>query len=128
MLRIAHLSDVHFGRVRQVVLDPLRRRLEELRPDLLVVSGDITQRARTSEFEAARAYIASRRRPRVVVPGNHDVRLWSDAIRLARPLRPWRRAWGEDAEPVVRGKELVAAGLCSAHGWTLKHGRLTSGQ
>lgn len=59
MRTVAHISDLHFGRVDEGLLDPLRRALEGVAPDLLVISGDLTQRARAKQFEAARAYLAS---------------------------------------------------------------------
>ena len=57
MRTIAHLSDLHFGRVDSDMLDPLRASLEALRPDLVVVSGDLTQRAKLEQFQAARAFL-----------------------------------------------------------------------
>ena len=57
MRTLAHLSDLHFGRVDRALLEPLRRRLKALAPDVLVVCGDLTQRARPAQFQAARAFL-----------------------------------------------------------------------
>src|SRR5205085_1417574 len=63
MRTLAHVSDLHFGRIAPGVLEPLRRRLAALAPDVLVVSGDLTQRARGKQFREARAFLDSLPRP-----------------------------------------------------------------
>ena len=70
-----HLSDLHFGRVDQRVYGPLIEAVHALKPDLIAVSGDLTQRARSAEFEAARKFLDALPQPQIVVPGNHDVPL-----------------------------------------------------
>lgn len=128
MPRLVHLSDLHFGRERPEVLDPLRSRIRELDPDLVVVSSDITQRATRREFELARSFVNGLERHVLVVPGNHDVPLYQVGLRLLTPLRRWHEGFGAEPEPCARVGDVAAVGLCSAHGWTLKHGRLTGGQ
>lgn len=91
MRRIAHISDLHFGRHAPAVAEALLGALEALRPDVVAVSGDLTQRARRREFHAARAFLGRIAAPTLVVPGNHDVPLWNLAERLVRPLARYRR-------------------------------------
>ena len=73
MRTIVHLSDLHFGRIDPAILRPLIEFISVARPDVVAISGDLTQRARTKEFVAAREFLASIPFPQVVVPGNHDI-------------------------------------------------------
>ncbi|RUY20638.1 hypothetical protein EN979_36005, partial [Mesorhizobium sp. M7A.F.Ca.US.001.04.2.1] len=73
MKTIAHLSDLHFGRIDQTVSDALAAEVRAADPDIVVVSGDMTQRARKQEFAQARAFLDTLPYPQLVVPGNHDV-------------------------------------------------------
>jgi 3',5'-cyclic AMP phosphodiesterase CpdA len=86
MRTVVHLSDLHFGRTDQALIDPLLARVHSEKPDCVVVSGDLTQRARVQEFRAARAFLDRLPRPQVVVPGNHDVPLYRVLERMSRPL------------------------------------------
>src|SRR3954471_18543059 len=101
MAVLVHLSDLHFGRVDERLLDPLVAAVMAARPDVVVISGDLTQRARRSEFEAARAFIARLPTPRVIVPGNHDVPLYNVAARLLRPVARFRKYIEADPLPRV---------------------------
>src|SRR6266850_3541000 len=99
MRTIIHLSDLHFGRVDRRIVAPLVAAIDELAPDLVAVSGDFTQRARTREFTEARAFLETLRFPRLVVPGNHDVPLYNVARRFLSPLGRYRRFIAEDLQP-----------------------------
>ena len=91
MRTIVHLSDLHFGKVDLAVLTPLAEAVGALAPDVVVVSGDLTQRARTAQFLEAKAFLARLPLPQVVVPGNHDVPLHNIVHRLVRPLEKFQR-------------------------------------
>ena len=121
---IAHLSDLHFGRVDPDTLPALHAALMVARPDAVVVSGDLTQRARNHEFDAARRFLDTLPFPRVVVPGNHDVPLYNVLARTAAPFRAYRRAFGEDLEPMLMDLEMAVLGLNSARALTFKNGRV----
>lgn len=104
-----------------------------LQPDLVVVSGDLTQRGRTLEFEQAREFLDSIPLPRLVVPGNHDVQgTWKFWERFLTPFQNYRRIVDTDLEPVFRTERMVAAGANSARpvGWNLdwSRGRLSRQQ
>ena len=128
MRTIAHLSDLHFGRVDEAVLDPLRETIERIKPNLVVVSGDLTQRARRRQFRAARAFLDSLPRPQLVVPGNHDVPLWNVFARFLVPYAGYRRAISPELEPVFLDEEIAVFGVNTAHGFTTKHGRVDEAQ
>jgi 3',5'-cyclic AMP phosphodiesterase CpdA len=125
---IAHLSDLHFGRVDARLLDPLRRKVAELAPHVVVVSGDLTQRARPEEFRQAREFLDSLPKPQVVVPGNHDVPLYNVFQRFLRPLGRFRRYIGADLEPSYFDDELAVVGINTARSLTFKGGRINEEQ
>src|SRR5215210_5394137 len=128
MKKIVHLSDLHFGRIDAELLEPLVEAVCEVAPTLVVVSGDLTQRARSQQFEEARAFLDRLPKPQVVVPGNHDVPLYDVYSRFARPLDKWRRFISEEVEPVYEDDELVVAGVNTARSLTTKYGRINEGQ
>ncbi len=114
MRTIVHLSDIHFGRVDARLVAPLVRTVHEIGPDLVAISGDLTQRARRGQFEQARAFLDRLPAPRLVVPGNHDVPLFNIAARFLDPYGGYRRYIAEDLEPVFEDAEMIAVGLNSA--------------
>jgi 3',5'-cyclic AMP phosphodiesterase CpdA len=128
MRTIAHLSDLHFGRVDEAVLDPLRKCLAGLAPHLIVISGDLTQRARSEQFEAAREYLDTLPQPQLVVPGNHDVPLYNVFKRFVNPLKNYRRYISGDLEPWFEDEEVAVAGINTARSLTFKDGRINEEQ
>jgi 3',5'-cyclic AMP phosphodiesterase CpdA len=114
MRTIVHLSDIHFGRVDARLLAPLVRLVHEIRPDLVAISGDLTQRARRRQFLQARAFLDQLPMPQLVVPGNHDLPLFNVAARFVDPYGGYRRYVSPDLEPVYEDAEMVAVGLNSA--------------
>ncbi|MBM3999743.1 MAG: 3',5'-cyclic-nucleotide phosphodiesterase [Planctomycetes bacterium] len=115
MLRLLHISDLHFGppyldRVGEALL----RLAPELRPDVVVVSGDLTQRARREQFEAARSFLDRLPPvPRVVVPGNHDVPLYRVAERVMNPLGLYREYISHEINAIARVDGAVFVALDS---------------
>src|SRR3954471_16734760 len=99
MRTIAHISDLHFGRLDRPVAEGLVADLARHKPDLLVVSGDFTQRARERQFAAAAAYLKRLPTPQLVVPGNHDVPLFDVIRRIFFPLARYRRLISRDLRP-----------------------------
>jgi len=126
--RVAHLSDLHFGRVERRVLEPLRRRVRELAPDLVIVSGDLTQRARAEQFREARAFLDTLPGPQLVVPGNHDVPLYNVFARFFRPLAGYKREISQELEPSYRDDEIAVLGLNTARSFVFKGGRVSAAQ
>jgi len=127
MRTIVHLSDLHFGRLDQRIVAPLLTTINAIAPDLVAISGDLTQRARESQFADARRFLESLRFPRLVVPGNHDVPLY-DLTRFFSPFARYQRLIARDLEPVHADTEVVAIGLNSVRSMTSGRGRLNDGQ
>ena len=128
MRTIVHLSDLHFGRVDQALIVPLKLLVHQLAPDVVVVSGDLTQRARGEEFLAARAFLDSLPKPRLVVPGNHDIPLYNVAGRFFSPLVRYRRYITADLAPEYVDDEIAVLGINTARSLTFKDGRINRRQ
>lgn len=128
MRTLVHLSDLHFGRIDAALLQPLTDRIRRIAPDLVVISGDLTQRARGAQFRQARAFLDSLPFARVVVPGNHDVPLHNLAARLLWPLANYRRYISAELEPCFIDAEIAVLGINSARSLAFKNGRINAVQ
>ena len=122
MRTVVHLSDLHFGRIDPSLVEPLRRAVTDARPDLIVISGDFTQRARRSQFAAARAFLDSLDAKMLVVPGNHDIPLYDFVERLAAPLTRYRRYISADLEPEYVDDEMIVLGINTARSMVFPFG------
>lgn len=125
---IAHCSDIHFGKIAHAEVVPaLVDDINAHDVDLVAISGDLTQRARTGEFQAAVAMMDQFEAPTLVVPGNHDVYpWWRPWKRLTAPLRKYRRLVQRELRPTRVEPEVAVLGLSSPHGATVKSGRLSA--
>ncbi|QQA42823.1 metallophosphoesterase family protein [Pelagovum pacificum] len=124
MSRIVHLSDLHFGRDRPELEDPLLAKLEEIDPDLVVISGDFTQRARVSQYEEARRFV-ERIGPRVIaVPGNHDTPLDNLWVRFVRPWARYRAAIDRELEPTFSDNSVVIVGVNTVNRFSWQRGKI----
>lgn len=128
MRTIVHLSDIHFGRVDENLIEPLIALVHDLQPHVVAISGDLTQRARTREFLQARAFLDRLPTPQIVVPGNHDVPLYNLIARFGSGLAKYRRHITEDLFPFHADDEIAIAGLNTARAFTHKGGRINRRQ
>lgn len=128
MRTLIQISDLHFGRIDYSLVDPLLSVIHSTRPDLVVVSGDFTQRARKSQFEDARRFLDSIPFPTLVVPGNHDVPLYNLFARFFRPLVNYRRYITPDLSPFFHDAEIAVAGINTARSFTRQYGRINERQ
>jgi 3',5'-cyclic AMP phosphodiesterase CpdA len=129
--RIAHLSDVHFGAHDPKIVAAAEAWLQMQRPDLVIVSGDFTQRAREEQFRQASAWLNRLRADglRVLaVPGNHDVPLYDLARRFAAPLRRYKRYISNDLCPWFENEDVAVLGINTARSLTIKDGRINREQ
>ena len=131
MARIAHLSDVHFGAHDPVVVAGVEAWLVANRPDLVVISGDFTQRARVEQYAEAGAFLdrleAAGLRT-LGVPGNHDVPLYDIVRRFARPLHRYRRYIDDELCPWFESERLAVLGINTARSLTFKNGSINREQ
>jgi predicted phosphodiesterase len=125
---LLHLSDLHFGRVPPGMAETLVEVGRRLAPDVLIVSGDLTQRARVEEFEQARDFLAQLPGPRIVIPGNHDVPLFNPYGRFVERLGRFRRYITPDLAPAWIDDEVAVFGVNTARSLTWKGGRINARQ
>jgi len=131
MARIVHLSDLHFGAHDEQLVEGVDWAVDELKPDLVVVSGDFTQRARTEQFREACAFLEGLRdRGHEVlgVPGNHDVPLYDVLRRFLSPLARYRRFIDETLCPFIEMPGVAVLGINTARSLTFKEGRVSEDQ
>jgi 3',5'-cyclic AMP phosphodiesterase CpdA len=128
MRKIVHLSDLHFGRTDPAVVQGLITFVSEIKPDLVAVSGDLTQRARSWQFQEARAFLDALPKPQIIVPGNHDVPLYNVLARFLNPLDRYQRYITDDLDPFYADEEMAVAGVNTARSLTFKGGRINEVQ
>lgn len=128
MRTLAHISDLHFGAESPRLADALRADLDSINPALVVVSGDLTQRARCRQFQAAQSWLERLPFPKLVVPGNHDIPLFDLARRLLSPLGRYRRFISEELNPFYEDDEIAVLGLNTARSLSWKSGRISRRQ
>lgn len=131
MARIAHLSDIHFGAHDPAIVAATEAWLNEQQPDLIIISGDLTQRAKVPEFRQASAYLNRLRAAgfrTLVVPGNHDVPLYDVVRRFAAPLDRYKRYIDDVLCPWFETDEVAVLGLNTARSLTIKDGRINRDQ
>jgi 3',5'-cyclic AMP phosphodiesterase CpdA len=129
--RLVHLSDLHFGAHDEALVEGVEWHVDALKPDLVVISGDFTQRARTEQFREACEFL-ERLRDRghevIGVPGNHDVPLYDVLRRFLSPLTRYRRFIDETLCPFVELPGVAVLGINTARSLTFKDGRINDDQ
>ncbi|HEX4180884.1 MAG TPA: metallophosphoesterase [Caulobacteraceae bacterium] len=114
-VRLAHLSDIHFGCEDVAACAAAIEAVAAFAPDLVVVTGDLTRNGLPSEFAAARAWLKRLPGPRLVTPGNHDTPYWNLPMRAAIPFGRYRRYIGP-IHQAVDGAGVVGRAVNSARG------------
>ncbi len=114
MRTLAHMSDLHFGRVDPAIVEGLLASLRADAPDLVVVSGDLTQTASHSQFRQARDFLARLPVDHLVIPGNHDIPGWNLLERFTQPLGRYRRYIAREINPSYVDDELAIQCLNTA--------------
>jgi 3',5'-cyclic AMP phosphodiesterase CpdA len=125
---VLQISDPHFGTEQPLVADALVVLAMQQRPDLLVLSGDITQRARPEQFKAARAFMDRLGAPVVAIPGNHDIPLLNLWTRLRDPYARHFVSFGADLEPVHSSPDLMVLCVNTTRPWRHRHGEVSAHQ
>lgn len=128
MTLVVHVSDPHFGAADPVIAEALLDEINAIRPSLVAISGDLTQRARRAQFAAAREWLDRLLVPHLVVPGNHDIPLYDVARRFASPRERYLHYISSDLGPVYVDDALAVVGMDTTKSFTLKSGRMTREQ
>ena len=128
MTVIAHISDLHFGAHDPAIVAGLTAELNADPPDLVAISGDLTQYASRGEFALARRFIEGLRSPVLAVPGNHDLTAFNLAERFARPYARWIAAIAPEIEPSWADGTVAVLGVNTTHRggyhWDWSRGRV----
>lgn len=131
MPSVIHLSDLHFGAHDERLVEAVEQRIHEAKPDLVVISGDFTQRARTEQFEQACKFLERLRdagHEVLGVPGNHDVPLYDVLRRFLSPLTRYRRYIDDTLCPFHELPGATVLGINTARSLTFKDGRINEEQ
>jgi 3',5'-cyclic AMP phosphodiesterase CpdA len=131
MARLVHLSDLHFGAHDEDLVEAVERKVDTLKPELVVVSGDFTQRARIEQFKDACRFLERLRESGhevLGVPGNHDVPLYDVLRRFLSPLTRYRRFIDETLCPFIELPGVSVLGINTARSLTFKDGRISEEQ
>lgn len=129
MSLLLQISDTHFGTEQAAVVEALVRLAHRQAPDVVVLSGDITQRARAAQFRAARSFVDRLGAPaRVVIPGNHDIALFNLAARILAPYANHLRAFGPELEPEFESSGLLVLALNTTRPWRHTDGEVSAAQ
>ena len=126
MTTLLQISDTHFGTERPPVVNALLQLVKDLAPDVVVLSGDITQRARGTQFRAARKF-ADQLRPAALlaIPGNHDIPLFNLVARAFSPYANYSQAFGPNLEPEFETGNLLVIGVNTTRARRHKDGELS---
>ena len=125
---LLQISDTHFGTEQAPVLEALLQLAQQQRPELVVLSGDVTQRARPDQFRAAKTALDRFKLPVLVIPGNHDIPLYDVFTRLVRPYARYRAAFGELLEPVHVSPEFLVVSVKTTRRWRHSNGVVSDRQ
>jgi 3',5'-cyclic AMP phosphodiesterase CpdA len=131
MVRLVHLSDLHFGAHDPWLVEAVEASIDELKPDLVVISGDFTQRARTEQFKEACRFLERLRESGhevLGVPGNHDIPLYDVLRRFLSPLTRYRRFIDDTLCPFIELPGVAVLGINTARSLTFKDGRISESQ
>lgn len=128
MKTIIHLSDLHFGKVDEKRVEPLLSLIEKIDPDIVIVSGDFTQRAKEKEFIEAQNFLKRIKRPIFVLPGNHDIPLYNVFRRFFFPFKKYLQFISEDLAPSYSDDDIAIIGINSVRRFTISSGRISDKQ
>lgn len=129
MRRLVHISDLHFGTTIPGIVEALVEDVTAFQPDLVIVTGDVTQRARRGQFEQARSFLDALRCPSLVVPGNHDIApLYRPLSRLFAPYARYRRHIAAELERTFEDAELLVLGLNTVEPLKIQEGSVSRAQ
>lgn len=124
MRRLLHISDLHFGRDRPELVEPLIAQINALAPDLVAISGDFTQRARRAQYAEAAAFLRRLQPPVLAVPGNHDTPIHDPYRRFIRPWSRYRRYISPELEPTWEDAEMAVVGVNTVNRFAWQSGRI----
>lgn len=125
---LMQISDPHFGTEQPKVMAALTSLVRKQKPNLVVLSGDITQRAKPAQFQAARRFMDSLHVPFLAIPGNHDIPLLNIWSRLRNPYARHIAAFGAELEPFYSSPDMMVICVNTTRPWRHRHGEVSAHQ
>ncbi|MFP4383254.1 MAG: metallophosphoesterase family protein [Spirochaetia bacterium] len=128
MIKAAHVSDLHFSKVYPEAERALQKELTAGNYRLIIISGDITQRAFAGQFRRAAHFIRDLHMPVLVIPGNHDITNINLIRRIINPFKYYKRYISEDLDQVYEDDDILAVGINSAKRYPIRNGKISAEQ
>ncbi|MEO5635266.1 MAG: metallophosphoesterase [Candidatus Paceibacterota bacterium] len=132
MRKIIHISDIHFGKIDQKSTRSLLTAFSVISPNLIIISGDLTQRAKPEQFKEAQKFIKDLKKlgfPSFVIPGNHDIEpLYKPVARALNPYLNYKKYISKNLEPIYSDDKLAIAGINTSRSTNLKNGGVNTSQ
>ncbi|MBI2786101.1 MAG: metallophosphoesterase, partial [Legionella longbeachae] len=123
-MRIVHISDLHFGMHDPAIIEAFIEDLSLLKPEIIIISGDLTQRAKTEQFQQLSDFLQRLTVPQLIVPGNHDIPLYNPIMRFYQPFKHFKTYISSKVEASYENDEVKILGLNSATPYKVKDGVL----
>ena len=124
-MRIVHISDLHFGMNRLEIADAFLQDLSSVKPELIIISGDLTQRAKDEQFLALQIFLKQLPAEVLVVPGNHDIPLCNVYSRFISPFKAYRHYVGNQFKDKFSNDDIAILGINSVNPYKIKDGKLS---
>ncbi|MBA2711271.1 MAG: metallophosphoesterase [Tatlockia sp.] len=125
-MKIIQISDLHFGMHNPALIEPFLNDLRVIKPDLILISGDLTQRAKEDQFNMAKNFLAQLPAPFLIVPGNHDIPLYNPFSRIFNPFYAYKREISSELlETSFTNDEINVLGVNSVNPYKIKDGKLS---
>ncbi|CEG61497.1 metallophosphoesterase family protein [Legionella micdadei] len=125
MMRIVHISDLHFGLHVDAIIEPFLEHLKRIRPDLIIISGDLTHRARTKQYFLFQNFLQQLPTPVLMVPGNHDIPLYNFIARFLSPFKKYKKYVSKELFSHFENEEINILGVNSATPYRIKNGEFS---
>ena len=123
-MKIIQISDLHFGMHKQNLIEPFLNDLKTIKPDLILISGDLTQRAKKQQFIIANQFLKQLPAPFLIVPGNHDIPLYNTFGRIFYPFKRYKLYISQELEYSFSNDEINILGVNSVNPLKIKDGQL----
>lgn len=116
MPTFVHISDIHFGREQPEVIEGWFKATAEIQPNIVIISGDLTQRATDEEYTAVQQFLKKLQLqwPYFVIPGNHDMSATDLPERFFKPWKKWQSYISPEVEPVLKAADYTLVGVNTA--------------
>lgn len=125
MTKIIHISDLHFGLHKEELILPFLNDVEAINPDIILISGDLTHRARRFQYQLLTNFLKKLPGKLLIVPGNHDIPLKNIWGRLFAPFKLYKQYISDDINVAFQNKGVRILGVNSVDPYQTHNGKLS---